>query len=290
MSFDVLMFDLVAPLTSPLSLSYPPLWIGQHFEQGPNRALCPSRSPDPVTITLCVLSSRVFARSISHSLKHPGGTFRHRPVFVLSHPRSVQVQMDYHIRLARDEGVVATPSPSSSPDSTRSWSEQHFPPEERPGNGAQQATSVSPPPILQGSSPHLQSTPHCSMNPNPGGAGGAATSVTTCGKRNVRRHMPQHEPLATDPCVPVFVTTAASAAVGVGDPMVSRSTIAATGQEPVAESAPVVPTGHSALELGLPEGELGAWDGEVRLTDEDLLDAASVFLDEEGLQEHDTFP
>lgn len=181
------------------------------------------------------------------------------------------------------QGVMPSPSPSSSPHSTCSWSEQHAL-EER-GQGAQQAISVSPPPTRRGSNLPTQSTPQCSMNNPPGGTGG--TTTATAAGQSLQRNMPQHEPLATDACAPQFVATATSAAVDVGDPIRGWSTIATTGQPPIAGSAPVVPAGDSTLESGVPGGGMGARDGEVRLTDEDLLDAAAFFLEDEGFLEED---
>ncbi|CAM9748894.1 unnamed protein product [Scytosiphon promiscuus] len=205
--------------------------------------------------------------------------------------RSTQVQMDSRRRewLARCHGAVPPPSPSSSLDSTNSGDQEYTPMEEEPGHGAPQAASVSPPPACEDLPP--QSTPQCDMNENPAAAAAAAAAAVPAAVRgqSVSCRLPEPELPATDACVSDFVATAPSVAVGVGvgGSRLGWSDLTAGGLKPVPGSTPALPAQGSAVEPGLLGGELGMPEGEVRLTDEDLFDAAAVFFGGDGLLESD---
>lgn len=180
---------------------------------------------------------------------------------------------------ARRKGVVPTPSPSSSPDSTLSSSSEHHHPPGEPGQGAQRASSVPSAPNRQG----LAATP-ASMpwgdQPTTAGDGG----------ESVRRDVPDPEPLATDACTTPQIVSLAATAVAVGDSRVDWSKHAAAGQKTIPGGA-AGSVGEFALEPGMVKGMVeGVPEGEMfPLTDEDLLDAATLFLGGEGLLENE-FP
>lgn len=86
---------------------------------------------------------------------------------------------------------------------------------------------------------------------------------------------------ATDPLMPEPVTPQA-AAIGVHADVGWQS--ATAGQHPSATGV-AFPVGDPVPELELFGGELGSEQGELHLTDADLLDVATVFMDEHGLEE-----
>lgn len=167
--------------------------------------------------------------------------------------------------LAKCHGAVPTPPPSASPGSIRSCcSERH--PLEEPGLGKpQQATYVPPAPIGD--------TPSASAQRGGTNDEAAVAAVAPAGGgEDVRDYVPDPEPLATGARAPRLLTAAASMAVG--DPAVACwSTVA--------------PEVESALEPGMAGGGEPGSEEEMRLTDEDLLDAAAAFLGGEGFLEND---
>lgn len=176
--------------------------------------------------------------------------------------------------LAKCRGGVPTPSPSSSPNSTLSSSSEHHPLEVL-GQGAQQPTAVPSAPIRE-----RRDTPPPASMPQDDRSCAAAGG----GGESVRRDLPGSEPLQTDACTtPQFVSTAATA-VAVGDPRVGWSTSPAAGQMAFPGGTAAVPAAESALEprmvQGMTRGKM------LPLTEEDMLDAAAVFLGGEGLLEN----